>query len=49
MEEGGSETCEDEVGEEIDLEAWQEELGVRQTETMRSQVREFSGRERHRF
>jgi hypothetical protein len=46
VEEGGSESWEDEVGEEID---WQEELGGGQTEPMRSQVREFSGSERHRL
>jgi hypothetical protein len=49
VEEGGSESWEDEVGEEIDVEDWQEELGGGQTEPMRSQVREFSGRERHRL
>jgi hypothetical protein len=51
----GSESCEDEVGEEIDVGDWQEELGGGQTEPVRSQVREecsgegFSGRERHRL
>jgi hypothetical protein len=49
VEEEGSESWEDEVGEEIDVEDWQEELGGGQTEPMRSQVREFSGRERHDF
>jgi hypothetical protein len=55
VEEGGSESCEDEVGEEIDVGDWQEELGGGQTEPVRSQVREecsgegFSGRERHRL
>jgi hypothetical protein len=38
VEEGGSESREDKVGEEIDVEDWQEELGGRQTEPMRSQV-----------
>jgi hypothetical protein len=37
------------VGEEIDVENWQEELGSGQTELVRSQVQEFSGRERHRL
>jgi hypothetical protein len=36
---GRSEPCEDEVGEDIDVEDWQEELGGGQTEPMRSQVR----------
>jgi hypothetical protein len=40
VEEGGSESWEDEVGEEIDVEDWQEELGGGQTEPVRSQVRE---------
>jgi hypothetical protein len=48
VEEGGSESWEDEVGEETDVEDWQEELGGGQTEPMRSQVQEFSGRKRHR-
>jgi hypothetical protein len=47
--EGGSESWEGKVGEEIDVEDWQEELRGRQTEPVRSQVREFSGRERHRL
>jgi hypothetical protein len=42
VEEGGSESWEDKVGEEIDVEDWQEELGGRQTEPVRSQVREES-------
>jgi hypothetical protein len=37
VEEGGSESGEDRVGEEI-VEDWQEELGGGQTEPMRSQV-----------
>jgi hypothetical protein len=45
----GSESWEDEVGEEIDVEDWQEELEGGQREPLRSQVREFSGRERHRL
>jgi hypothetical protein len=49
VEEGGSESWEDGVREEIDVEDWQEELGGGQTEPVRSQVREFSGRERHRL
>jgi hypothetical protein len=44
----GLEEQEDEVGEENDVEDWQEELGGGQTEPVRSQVRELSGRERHR-
>jgi hypothetical protein len=44
MEEGRSESGEDGVGEEIDVEVcW--ELGGRQTETVRSQVREKSPEE----
>jgi hypothetical protein len=39
VEEGGSESWEDKVGEEIDVEDWQEELGGGQTELMRSQVK----------
>jgi hypothetical protein len=38
VEEVGSESLEDEVEEEIDVENWQEELGGRQTEPVRSQV-----------
>jgi hypothetical protein len=49
VEEGESESGKDGVGEEIDVEDWQEELGGGQTEPMRSQVKEFSGRERHRL
>jgi hypothetical protein len=49
VEGGGSESWEVKVGEEIDVEDWQEELGGGQREPMRSQVLEFSGRERHRF
>jgi hypothetical protein len=49
VEGGGSESWEDKVGEEIDVEYWQEELGGGQTEPVRSQVREFSGRERQDF
>jgi hypothetical protein len=49
VEEGGSESWEDGVGEEIDVEDWQEELGGGQTKPVRSQVREFSERERHRL
>jgi hypothetical protein len=46
MEEGGSESWEDVVGEEIDVEDWQEEeLGGGQTESMRSQVRKESSGE----
>jgi hypothetical protein len=45
VEEGGSESWEDEVGEEIDVEDWQEELGGGQTEPVRSQVREESSGE----
>jgi hypothetical protein len=41
VEEGGSESWEDGVGEEIDIEDWwEEELEGGQTEPMRSQVRE---------
>jgi hypothetical protein len=39
VEEGGSESGEDGVGEEIDVEDCQEELGCGQTKPMRSQVR----------
>jgi hypothetical protein len=35
---GESESWEDEMGEEIDVEDWQEELGGGQTEPVRSQV-----------
>jgi hypothetical protein len=42
VEEGGSESWDDEVGEEIDVEDWQEALGSGQTESVRSQVREKS-------
>jgi hypothetical protein len=42
VEEGGIESWEDGVGEEIDVEDWREELGGGQTEPMRSQVREES-------
>jgi hypothetical protein len=46
VEEGGSEPWEDGVGEEIDVEDWrEEELGGRQTGSMRSQVREESSGE----
>jgi hypothetical protein len=38
VEEGESESWEDGVGEEIDVEDWQEELGGGQTEPVRSQV-----------
>jgi hypothetical protein len=38
VEEGGSESWEDKVGEEIDVEDWQEELEGGQTEPVRSQV-----------
>jgi hypothetical protein len=38
----GSDSWEDKVGEEIDVEDWWEELGGGQTEPVRSQVREFS-------
>jgi hypothetical protein len=44
-EEGGSESWEDKVGEEIDAEDWQEDLGGGQTKPMRSQVREESSGE----
>jgi hypothetical protein len=37
------------VGEEIDVEDRQKELGGGQTQPLRSQVREFSERERHRL
>jgi hypothetical protein len=47
---GGSESWEDGVGEEIEVEDLQEELGGGQTEPARSQVREFISRsERHRL
>jgi hypothetical protein len=53
VEEGGSESWKDRVGEEIDVEDWQEELGGGQTEHVRSQekslLKGFSGRERHRL
>jgi hypothetical protein len=42
VEEGGSESWEDGVGKEIEVEDRQEELGGRQVEPMRSQVREES-------
>jgi hypothetical protein len=42
VEEGGSESWEDEVRKEIDAEDWREELGGEQTEPLRSQVREGS-------
>jgi hypothetical protein len=45
VEEGGSESWEDGVGEEIEVEDQQEELGGGQTEPMRSQVREESSGE----
>jgi hypothetical protein len=45
VEEGGSESGEDRVGEEIDVEDWQEELGGGQMEPVRSQVREDSSGE----
>jgi hypothetical protein len=45
VEEGGSESWEDGVGEEIDVEDWREELGGGQTEPMKSQVREESSGE----
>jgi hypothetical protein len=38
----GSESWEDRVGEEINVENWWEELGGGQTEPMRSQIREES-------
>jgi hypothetical protein len=41
----GSESREDGVGEEIDVEDWWEELGDGQTEPVRSQVREESSGE----
>jgi hypothetical protein len=49
VEEGGSELWENDMGEEIDVEDWQEELGGEQMEPVRSQVRELSGKERHRL
>jgi hypothetical protein len=43
VEEGGSESWEDGVEEEIDVEDWwEEDLGGGQTEPVRSQVREKS-------
>jgi hypothetical protein len=42
VEEGGSESWEDEVGEEIDVEDSWEELGSGQIEPVRSQVRDES-------
>jgi hypothetical protein len=46
VEEGRSEPLEDGVGEEIDIEYWWEEkLGGRETEPVRSQVREESSGE----
>jgi hypothetical protein len=42
VKEGGSESWEDEVGEEIVVEDWWEELGGGQMEPVRSQVREES-------
>jgi hypothetical protein len=42
VEEGESESWENEVGEEIEVEDWQEELGGGQMEPMRSRVREES-------
>jgi hypothetical protein len=46
VKEVGSESWEDGVGEEIDVEDWQEEeLGGRQTEPVRSQVKEESSGE----
>jgi hypothetical protein len=42
VEEVGSESWEDGVGEEIEVEDWREELGGGQTKPMRSQVREES-------
>jgi hypothetical protein len=46
VEEVGSESWEDGVGEEIDVEDWrEEELGGGQTEPVRSQVREESSGE----
>jgi hypothetical protein len=52
VEEGRSESCEDEVGEEIDVEDWREELGGGQAEVISKKRvfrRGFSGRERHRL
>jgi hypothetical protein len=55
VEEGGSESGEDEVEEEIDIEDLWEVLGGGRMEPVRSQVRNesseggSSGRERHRF
>jgi hypothetical protein len=45
VEEVGSESWEDEVGEETDVEDWRKELGGGQTEPVRSQVREESSGE----
>jgi hypothetical protein len=45
VEEAGSESWEDGVGEEIDVEDWREELGGGQMEPVRSQVREESSGE----
>jgi hypothetical protein len=45
VEERGSESWEDGVEEEIDVEDWWEELGGGQREPMRSQVREESSGE----
>jgi hypothetical protein len=42
VEEGEYESWKDRVGEEIDVEDWQEELGGGQTEPVKSQVREES-------
>jgi hypothetical protein len=38
VEEGGSESWEDGVGEEIDVEDWQKELGGGQTDPVKSPV-----------
>jgi hypothetical protein len=45
VEEAGSESWEDGVGEEIDVEDWREELGGGQMEPVRSQIREESSGE----
>jgi hypothetical protein len=37
------------MGEEIEIEDWWEELAGVETEPVRSQVRKFNGRERHRI
>jgi hypothetical protein len=42
VEGGGSESREDGIGEQIEVEDWREELGSGQTEPVRSQVREES-------